>query len=162
MAVFLSISMMIYYCFLPHLEFLLILSYRLHHQHLSQNRLNNQHYQQQTKDYHLGLRDISNQHVLSRSVGCSNGHALDSYTLSRYNSGLKPCRQQLKRSTARRRRTYYHNPTMSFIEKSTALPEIMTLSPTHSQYRIPVREEAWKAVILGLFSLLLQYGAIIQ
>ena len=36
----------------------------------------------------------------------------------------------------------FHKATMSFIEKSTALPEIMTISSTHSQYRIPVREEA--------------------
>ena len=41
----------------------------------------------------------------------------------------------------------FHKATMSFIEKSVALPEIMTLSSTHSQYRMPVREEAWKAVM---------------
>ncbi len=41
----------------------------------------------------------------------------------------------------------FYKTTISFIEKSTALPEIMTLSSTHSQYRIPVREEAWKAVM---------------
>ena len=57
----------------------------------------------------------------------------------------------LKESTARRRCIEYHEPTMSFIEKSAAFPEIMTLSPAHSQYRIPVRLEAWNAVILGLF-----------
>lgn len=41
----------------------------------------------------------------------------------------------------------FHKATMSFIEKSTALPEIITLSPAHSQYRMPVRADAWKAVI---------------
>ena len=53
----------------------------------------------------------------------------------------------IKRMAATKAAAYYHNPTMSFIEKSTALPEMMTLSPVHSQYRMPVREEAWKAVM---------------
>ena len=57
---------------------------------------------------------------------------------------------------------YHHNPTMLFIEKSVALPEIMTLSSVHSQYRIPVRSDAWKAVMFVLLSRFHQYGAIIQ
>ncbi len=36
----------------------------------------------------------------------------------------------------------FHKATMSFIEKRTAFPEIITVSPMHSQYRIPLREEA--------------------
>ena len=67
-----------------------------------------------------------------------------------------------KKSAAIKAAPIFHKATMSFIEKSTAFPEIITLSPMHSQYRIPVREEAWKAVMSGLFSLMLQYGAIIQ
>ena len=52
-----------------------------------------------------------------------------------------------KKQKHRPKAVQYYNPTMSFIEKNAALPEIMTISPVHSQYRTPVHEDAWKAVM---------------
>ena len=64
--------------------------------------------------------------------------------------------QFIKESAAIKAAPIYYKATMSFIEKSAALPEIMTLSSAQSQYRIPVRWEAWKAVMRDLFSRLHQ------
>ena len=66
------------------------------------------------------------------------------------------------KSAATKAAPIFHKATMSFIEKSTAFPDTVTVSPTHSQYRIPVRADDWKAVMRDLFSRLHQYGAIMQ